>query len=196
MNTSNSYYSKYLKYKIKYLDISLRNKSQSQSNKKQLFYQSGGKQFSLQSNTIKDGEEMNDKYTSYYDNIQPDIEWEGVPDSTKELLLLCYDPDAIKSTGKTWIHWIVSGIDPTTNTLVDGKYTNDLNSFGHKHYDGPKPPHGSGVHHYHFKLFALNKELTSVYDLNKEYTYDEIINLLHDNKLVIDQTEIVATYTK
>jgi len=190
MNTSNLYYNKYRKYKIKYLDISLRKASG--HTKDQVFYQLGGKQFILKSDAIKNNEEIDDKYTGYYDNIEPDIEWDGVPSSTKELFLLCYDPNAVKTT---WIHWIVSGIDPTTNKLVSGKYVTGLNSSGHNHYDGPKPPPGTGIHHYHFKLFALNKELTSVYDPNKEYTYDEIMNFLN-NKIVIDESEIVGIYSK
>ncbi|AYV76617.1 MAG: YbhB/YbcL family Raf kinase inhibitor-like protein, partial [Terrestrivirus sp.] len=113
MNTSNLYYNKYRKYKIKYLDISLRDISD--RDKKQMFSQTGGikdSRLTLQSSVIKDNEKINDKYTGYYDNIEPDIEWNDVPSSTKELFLLCYDPNAIKTT---WIHWIVSGIDPTTN---------------------------------------------------------------------------------
>jgi phosphatidylethanolamine-binding protein (PEBP) family uncharacterized protein len=30
-----------------------------------------------------------------------------------------------------------------------------VNDFGHRSYDGPQPPPGHGVHHYHFRLAAL-----------------------------------------
>jgi phosphatidylethanolamine-binding protein (PEBP) family uncharacterized protein len=29
------------------------------------------------------------------------------------------------------------------------------NDFGNCRYDGPQPPAGHGIHHYHFRLFAL-----------------------------------------
>ncbi|TIV27161.1 MAG: hypothetical protein E5V99_21775, partial [Mesorhizobium sp.] len=33
-----------------------------------------------------------------------------------------------------------------------------VNDFGNAHYDGPQPPKGHGVHHYHFRLSALDVE--------------------------------------
>jgi Raf kinase inhibitor-like YbhB/YbcL family protein len=32
------------------------------------------------------------------------------------------------------------------------------NDFGHHRCDGPKPPKGHGVHHYHFRIAALDAE--------------------------------------
>jgi len=34
-----------------------------------------------------------------------------------------------------------------------------LNDFGKPGYGGPCPPRGHGVHHYHFRLYALDAEL-------------------------------------
>ena len=34
--------------------------------------------------------------------------------------------------------------------------TTAKNDFGNLHYDGPQPPPGHGVHHYHFRVFALD----------------------------------------
>jgi hypothetical protein len=31
-----------------------------------------------------------------------------------------------------------------------------VNDFGAARYDGPQPPPGHGVHHYHFRLTALD----------------------------------------
>ena len=37
--------------------------------------------------------------------------------------------------------------------------TEIINSFGYKQYGGPKPPAGSGLHHYYFRVYAINGEL-------------------------------------
>jgi hypothetical protein len=34
-----------------------------------------------------------------------------------------------------------------------------VNDFGRVGYGGPCPPRGHGVHHYHFRLYALDTEL-------------------------------------
>jgi phosphatidylethanolamine-binding protein (PEBP) family uncharacterized protein len=33
------------------------------------------------------------------------------------------------------------------------------NDFGRRGYGGPMPPEGHGVHHYHFKVYALDAKL-------------------------------------
>ena len=33
-----------------------------------------------------------------------------------------------------------------------------VNDFGNRRYDGPQPPPGHGVHHYHFRLAALGTD--------------------------------------
>jgi Raf kinase inhibitor-like YbhB/YbcL family protein len=41
------------------------------------------------------------------------------------------------------------------------------NSWGTAGYRGPAPPRGHGVHHYHFKLYALDSPLEQVPGLDK-----------------------------
>lgn len=163
-------YNKYIKYKIKYLN---------------LCKQVGGDKFKLSSQSIKNNERINDKFTQYYDNQQPLFEWSNVPNGTKDLLLICYDPDAVNGT---WIHWIVN-IDPNTNKLIDGHYKLGLNSYNERNYRGPKPPIGTGIHHYHFKLFALNDKFN-----DKKYTYNELVKSIQN--MIIGETEIIGTYSK
>jgi len=103
------------------------------------------------------------KYTCDGEDINPPLEISGVPEGTKSLVLIVDDPDAPMGT---WDHWIIWNINPATsqieeNNIPEGSIQG-MNDFGKNSYGGPCPP--LGTHHYHFKLYALNKtlELTPV----------------------------------
>jgi hypothetical protein len=109
------------------------------------------------------------QYTGEGADRSPSLEWSGLPDGTKELALIVDDPDA--PTPQPWVHWVVYGIAPAANGLPEGvpaTKTPDKpagavqgrNSFGKIGYGGPYPPKGHGVHHYHFRIYALNAALS------------------------------------
>lgn len=102
------------------------------------------------------------KYTRDGGNISPPLEWSYVPDGTAELALLCEDPDAPSGT---FTHWIVTGIDPATDSIPEGaepcRARTWPNDFGDEGYDGPQPPVGDDPHRYFFRLFALDAPLTT-----------------------------------
>ena len=108
---------------------------------------------------FKNNQTIPDIYTCHGQNINPPFEIEGVPADSKSLVLFIDDPDAPSGD---WVHWIVWNIDPKT-TLIE---TNSIpsgamvgkNGSGHNKYDGPCPP--SGIHHYQFKIFALDEILS------------------------------------
>jgi Raf kinase inhibitor-like YbhB/YbcL family protein len=83
-----------------------------------------------------------------------------VPHEATKLVLLCEDPDA---PGTTFLHWLVSGIDPGTTGAAEGqKPQGDLpwpNGFGRVGWGGPMPPPGHGPHRYFFRLYALSEPL-------------------------------------
>jgi Raf kinase inhibitor-like YbhB/YbcL family protein len=95
------------------------------------------------------------------DNLSPPLEWHGAPQGTKSYALVVEDPDAPSGTFR---HWAVYDIPGGTTALAEGSGSGKsavarhvaTNDFGDRHYDGPQPPSGSGVHHYHFRLFALD----------------------------------------
>jgi Raf kinase inhibitor-like YbhB/YbcL family protein len=103
-------------------------------------------------------------YTCSGDNKSPELAWSGVPASTKTLALVVRDPDAPMGS---YVHWVVfnlpasvSGLPaavPTTPTIVGGG-EQGFNGRGVSGYQGPCPPPGR-VHHYHFKLYALDTSL-------------------------------------
>lgn len=146
----------------------------------------------IKSKNIIDGHPIEKQFTKYGANKTPDISWSDVPNGTKELLLICYDPDAKSVAGKIWVHWLVTAIDPKTNKLTNNRYYVMKNSFDDEKYDGPKPPSGTGVHNYHFKIIALDKYQN--FDINKAYDYDDVIKKINGH--VLEESEIVGTYVK
>src|SRR5215468_10586403 len=93
------------------------------------------------------------KHTGEGADASPPLKWSGLPAGTKELALICDDPDA--PTPKPWVHWVLYRLAPTLSGLEEGGNGGGLegvNDFRRKGYGGPMPPPGHGVHHYHFKL--------------------------------------------
>ncbi len=100
------------------------------------------------------------KYTCDGENVSPALNWKGIPDSAKSLVLICDDPDA---PGETWVHWVLYNIPPETTGLPESVPSDDtletgaihgVTDFGRYGYGGPCPP--SGTHRYFFKLYALD----------------------------------------
>jgi len=106
------------------------------------------------------------KYSGEGENVSPPLQWSGVPVATRELLLICEDPDAPRA--EPFIHWILYGLPPERTSVpeavpaaqivasLDGarQGKNNAAKIG---YMGPMPPLGHGIHHYHFQLFALDE---------------------------------------
>ena len=122
--------------------------------------------FKLTSAAFKDSEPIPLNNTQSGDNHSPELSWQGVPAGARELALIVEDPDA---PGGDFVHWIVYGIPTTltefseglpTETLPDGKvaFAQGRNDMGRTGYAGPAPPPGK-VHHYHFRLMALDAPL-------------------------------------
>lgn len=89
-------------------------------------------------------------------NIAPTLSWSGAPAGTKSFAVTVFDSDAPGG----WWHWIVYNIAPHVGGLAQGALPagakTGVNDFGKSGYSGACPPHGSGVHHYHFVLWALD----------------------------------------
>jgi Raf kinase inhibitor-like YbhB/YbcL family protein len=61
------------------------------------------------------------KYTCEAEDVSPPLEWEGVPDGAKSLVLIIDDPDAPdpKAPKMVWVHWVVYNIPPNTESLPE-----------------------------------------------------------------------------
>jgi Raf kinase inhibitor-like YbhB/YbcL family protein len=81
--------------------------------------------------------------------------------------LIVRDPDAPMGS---WVHWVLYNLPanvtelpadtPATATLENGAMQG-VNDAGKSGYQGPCPPPGP-IHHYHFRLYALDNELDLV----------------------------------
>jgi Raf kinase inhibitor-like YbhB/YbcL family protein len=116
----------------------------------------------LQSDALKADETIPSVYTCDGKNRSPHLAWSHLPAGTRSLALIVDDPDAPNGT---FGHWGLYDIPPEMTHLDEGFSRADaeaegirqvLNDFGHMGYDGPCPPRGHGVHHYRFRLFALD----------------------------------------
>lgn len=110
----------------------------------------------LRSAAFDDGAYIPRRCAKDGDNVSPDLSWSGVPDGTAELLLLCEDPDAPSGT---FVHWLVTGIDPTSGGVQAGQTPpggqERPTGWGGPGWGGPRPPAGDKAHRYFFRLYAL-----------------------------------------
>jgi Raf kinase inhibitor-like YbhB/YbcL family protein len=97
------------------------------------------------------------KYSCDGEDINPPLNFGGIPKEAKTLVLVMDDPDAPSGT---FDHWIVWNIPAKTTKIgentVPGK--EGLNSGRQQGYTGPCPPFGT--HRYFFKVYALDTELS------------------------------------
>jgi Raf kinase inhibitor-like YbhB/YbcL family protein len=129
--------------------------------------------FTLQSKTFADGKIMPKKVANSQanmstnpncvgENVSPELHWSNVPDGTKSLVLLMFDPEGRPPFGVS--HWVAYGIDPAKVTgFAEGSASKDSAQFvggkslmGVGHYSGPCTPPGQTPHHYTFTLIATD----------------------------------------
>ncbi len=152
----------------------------------------------LRSKAFTDGGEIPTKYTCEGEDIAAPLEWEGVPEEARSLVLIVDDPDAPdpKAPKMTWVHWVLYNIPPGTSGLPKGAASADLppgtkeglNDWKKTGYGGPCPP--IGRHRYFHKLYALDTVLKGM----DRPTKAQIEAAMRGH--VIAKTELVGTYEK
>jgi Raf kinase inhibitor-like YbhB/YbcL family protein len=143
----------------------------------------------LRSPAFLNQEDIPIKYSCDGDNINPALQFLGVPKETKSLALIVDDPDA--SSG-VWTHWLVWNINADTkkiqeNNLPD-KAVEGINDFNNVGWGGPCPP--SGRHRYNFKLYALDTKL----DLDGLSYKNDLIKAMASH--IIQQTILTGYYER
>ena len=145
----------------------------------------------LTSPAFPSGEHIPEKYTCEGQDVPPPLSWDDVPDGTTEFALTCEDPDA---PGRTFVHWVMWGIDPTLNSLEEGTVPSGArlgpNDFGRAGYGGPCPPPGHGAHHYHFTLYALSASV----DLKEGSSLNDLRRAIEGK--VLAEASLVGTYER
>ena len=142
----------------------------------------------IKSSSFDEGKMIPSIYTCEGDNINPPLEFSDVPPNAKSLALIMDDPDSPKGT---FTHWLMWNIPPDTGKIEENDWMEGaeqgLNDGGELGYMGPCPP--TGVHHYHFKLYALNKKLDLSGDVEKASLEREIESGL------IEKAELIGIYS-
>ncbi|MEK6675701.1 MAG: YbhB/YbcL family Raf kinase inhibitor-like protein [Planctomycetota bacterium] len=139
------------------------------------------------------------RFTGDGEDVSPPLQWTGIPTNAKELALIVDDPDA--PTANPWVHWVIykipateiglpENVAKTTALLQPVGTVQGRNSWGTTGYRGPAPPRGGGVHHYHFKLYALDKALPVGAGMDK----NQLLNAISGH--VLAQGELVGTYQR
>ena len=160
------------------------------------------KKIDFTSPAFKAGQRIPTKYTGEGDDVSPPLDWGAVPEGTKELAVICDDPDA--PTPQPWVHWVIYKIPAAAKGLPEGlpktprlkepagamPGRNSWPSGQTVAYRGPMPPPGHGVHHYYFRLFALDAPLSVKPGLDKKALQDAM------SGHVLGQGELVGTYSR
>ena len=137
-------------------------------------------------------------YTCQGQDLSPPLEWTGIPEGTKSLVLIVDDPDAPDPSAPkmTWVHWILYNLPPSVTSLPEGLSSKDLpsgtgvglNNWNRRDYGGPCPP--IGVHRYFHKLYALDSMLSMTNAPTKKDV--EVAMSGH----VLEQAVLMGTYQK
>lgn len=110
----------------------------------------------VRSSAFGSGQEIPRAYTCSGRGISPPLQWSGVPNGTREQVLLMRDIDA---PGGNFVHWVVAGIPAGTDSVAAGHVprggVQGANSAGGVGYTPPCPPHGDRRHRYLITILAL-----------------------------------------
>ena len=155
-------------------------------------------QFTLSSPSFRNNQPMPAKHSCEGEDASPSLKWEGAPAGTKSFALICDDPDA---PGGSWVHWVMYGIAASTKELPENVAKTDTvaalggvkqgrNDFDRAGYGGPCPPRGHSVHHYHFRLYALDTDL----NLAPRVTRKQLESAMKGH--ILAQAELIGTYQR
>lgn len=116
----------------------------------------------LQSPSFKANGIIPSRYTCEGEEISPPLEFSGIPQNAKSLVLIMDDPDVPKSlrSDGMWDHWVLFNILPTVHKIEENKSPlckSGTTTSGGTRYVGPCPP--DREHRYFFKLYALDTML-------------------------------------
>ena len=145
----------------------------------------------VSSSAFEPGGAIPQKYTGEGQNISPPLQWSGLPEGTRELALICDDPDAPRPT--PFVHWVVYKIPANLRGFPEGSTqgaVEGINDASRTGYSGPMPPVGGGIHHYHFRVYALDAELGAAGGLTK----DQLLEVMEGH--ILAEGELIGTYER
>ncbi len=151
--------------------------------------------------TLQADQAMPRDYTPDGRNLSPPLTWSNLPSGTREIAVICEDPDA--GNPPPFVHWVIYGIPATATGLPEGipidpaapmpaeigGAIQGISGFRRPIYRGPAPPPGK-PHHYHFVVYALDADL----GLEPGLTRADLLAAVNGH--VIGRGEIVSTYER
>jgi len=156
----------------------------------------------ITSTAFDEGQPIPQKFTGEGEDVSPLLAWGNLPEGTKELALICDDPDAPRE--EPWVHWVIYKIPADAGGLPEGVAKDaelqeppgalqGQNSWPDGQmvgYRGPMPPEGHGPHRYFFKLYALDGPL----DVKPGATKEELLQAMEGH--VLGQGQTMGTYER
>ncbi len=150
----------------------------------------------ITSSAFADNDEIPQKYTCEGEDLSPPLNFSGVPQGARSLVLIVDDPDAPdpKAPRMTYVHWVLFDLPPDTAEIVEGMVAlpagtkSGLNDWKRTGYGGPCPP--IGRHRYFFKLYALDAKLEGLSAATKA----DVVAAMQGH--VLAEAQIIGTYQK
>ncbi|HVX62379.1 MAG TPA: YbhB/YbcL family Raf kinase inhibitor-like protein [Pirellulales bacterium] len=157
----------------------------------------------LRSQGFLPGSRIPKLYTEGGKDVSPPLHWNDAPEETKEYALVCDDPDA--PSAEPWVYWVLYNIPANVHELPEGlpdaaelespsgarQGRNSWKSGQTVGYRGPAPPKGHGLHHYHFRLYALDAALK--FD-GKTPDRDALLKAMKGH--ILAEGELIGTYQR
>lgn len=156
----------------------------------------------MESKAFKKGEAIALKYSAYGDGVSPPLLLKKVPGKTTSLAIICDDPDA--PMPQPFVHWVIYNIPGKTRQIPEALPADSIlktpdslkgatqgkNGLRRPGYFGPRPPKDGKIHHYSFKVYALDLAPDLEEGLNKS----ELMAKIEGH--VIGIGELIGTYKK
>lgn len=152
----------------------------------------------LSSPSFHANEAIPSRHTCEGQDVSPALSWAGLPAGTQSLALIVDDPDAPDPAApqRTWVHWVLYNLPPTSAGLPEGVAPAGLppgtlqgmNDWHRTGYGGPCPP--IGAHRYFHKLYALDAVLPDLKQPTKAALEKAMLG--H----ILGKVELVGKYQK
>jgi Raf kinase inhibitor-like YbhB/YbcL family protein len=151
----------------------------------------GPQAITVSSPAFVNGGAIPSRYSCDADGKSPPLEWSTLPSGTRSVAVVVEDPDAPRGT---FVHWVLFDLPAGTTKLTEDAASGPpagaaqgKNGKGKTGWTAPCPP--SGVHHYHFKVYALNQVI-----MLADPSEGDLVRAMTDH--VLAQGETVGTYQR
>ena len=129
------------------------------------------------------------RHSQEAEDLSPALAWDGLPEGTKSVAVICHDPDAplVQKGCYGFVHWVLYNLPASLSSLEESteEGTRGINDAGNLGFNGPMPPEGHGVHRYYFWVLALDTETNLPEGLGMNELLSEVEpHLLGMNRLV------------